>query len=550
MGRIWSVDSVAKNASTSFYGNITALDESPLKEGLLYVGTDDGLIQISEDGGKNWRKIEKFPGVPDMTYVSKILASLHDENTVYAAFDNHKMGDFKPYLLKSTDKGKTWSSIAGNLPERGNIYTIAQDHIKPELLFVGTEFGLFFTIDEGKHWVQLKGGFPTIAVRDLVIQKRENDLVVGTFGRGIYILDDYTPLRLLTEEILHKEAMLFPVKDAWMFIPKEPLGLKGKAFQGDSFYTAPNPPFGAVFTYYLKDKLKTKREIRREEEKKLQKEGKDTPYPTWEQLHDEDKEDKPAIILTVMDEEGNVIRKLIGPVGAGFHRIAWNLRYPSSEPVEIEEHPKDDPFEAESLGPKVPPGTYKVVMHKRENGKITQLSEPQMFKVSPLGTASLPEPDRKELLKFEKKTARLQRAVLAAIKIAKDAKTRLELLKKAFDETPGAEQSLVQETLDLMNRLRDLQIMLTGDPILRKYNEPSPISIIERVEQIIYGHWTATSAPTKTHMQAYEIAAEEFEEVLNKLHQLVEVDLKKLEEKAEMHEAPFTPGRFPKWKKE
>ncbi len=550
MGRIWSVDSVAKNASTSYYGNITALDESPLKEGLIYVGTDDGLIQISEDGGLNWRKIEKFPNVPEMTYVSKVLASLHDVDTVYAAFDNHKMGDYKPYLLKSRDRGRTWVSIAGNLPRRGNIYTIVQDHIKPELLFVGTEFGLFFTPDEGKHWIQLKGNFPTIAVRDLVIQRRENDLVVGTFGRGIYILDNYTPLRLISEEMLKKEAVLFPVKDAWMFIPREPLGLKDKAFQGDSFYAAPNPPFGAVFTYYLKDSLKTKKQIRRELEKKLQKEGKDTFYPSWDGLYKEDREDKPAIILVVMDNEGNVVRRLIGPTEKGFHRVAWNLRFPSYEPVELKEPERDDPFESEPIGPKVVPGDYKVVLFKREGGKLTQLSEPQIFKVNSLGASSLPEPDKKELLKFEKKTANLQRAVLAAIKISNDTKSRLELIKKALDETPAADPTWIEETLNLMNKLKDLQIKLKGDPILRKYNEPAPMSIVERVENVISGHWTTTTAPTNTHIKAYEIAAEEFEKVLNELYNLVEIDLKKLEEKAEIVGAPYTPGRFPKWKKE
>lgn len=550
MGRIWSVDAVSKNASTSYYGNITALDESPLKEGLLYVGTDDGLIQVSEDGGKSWRKIDKFPNVPDMTYVSKILASLHNVDTVYAAFDNHKMGDFKPYLLKSTDRGRTWISIVGNLPERGNIYTIVQDHIKPELLFVGTEFGLFFTIDEGKCWIQLKGGLPTIAVRDIVIQRRENDLVVGTFGRGIYILDDYTPLRNISIESLHKEALLFPVKDAWMFIPREPLGLKDKAFQGDSFYTAPNPPFGAIFTYYLKDSLKTKKQIRKELEKKLQKEGKDTLYPSWEELDKEDKEDKPAVILVVIDEEGNVIRRISGSIEAGFHRVAWNLRYASSEPVELEERSRDNPFEAEPMGPKVPPGNYKVVLYKRENGKAIKLSEAQSFKVIPLGSASLPEPDKQELLKFEKKTANLQRAVFAAVRITKDAKTRLELIKKAIDLTPDADPSLTEEALLLLNNLKDLQKYLTGDTVLRKYNEPSPVSVMERVEQIIYGHWTTTSSPTESHLKAYEIAAEEFEDILNKLHQLVEIDLKKLEDKLEMVKAPYTPNRFPKWKKE
>ncbi|MDW8302863.1 MAG: glycosyl hydrolase, partial [Bacteroidia bacterium] len=238
MGKVWSIDAVAKSQSTSFYGNIVCLQESPKKENLLYVGTDDGLIQVSEDA-RTWRKIDNFPGIPKNTYVSAILASQHDENVVYAAFDNHKNGDFKPYLLKSTDKGKTWTSIVGNLPERGSVYCIAEDHINKDLLFVGTEFGVFVTLNGGKQWIQMKNGLPTIAVRDIAIQKRENDLVLATFGRGFYILDDYSPLRTLSEELLNKEAHLFTVKNALLYVPARPLMLKEKGFLGESYYTAP-----------------------------------------------------------------------------------------------------------------------------------------------------------------------------------------------------------------------------------------------------------------------------------------------------------------------
>lgn len=190
MDKVWGAEAVAKNLSTSFYGNITALAESPKQEGLLYAGTDDGLVQVTEDG-ERWRKIEKFPDVPERTYVARLLASQHDATTVYAAFDNHKNADFAPYLLKSADAGKSWKSIKGDLPANGPVLAVAEDHVDPNLLFVGTEFGLFVTLDGGKKWVRLKGGLPTIAVRDLAIQRQMNDLAVGTFGRGIYILDDY-----------------------------------------------------------------------------------------------------------------------------------------------------------------------------------------------------------------------------------------------------------------------------------------------------------------------------------------------------------------------
>ena len=185
-----------------------------MKEGLLYVGTDDGLIQVTEDGGETGGRSTSSPACPSAPTSPGCWRRSHAEQTVYAAFDNHKNGDFKPYLLRTTDGGRTWASIAGDLPERGSVLAIAEDHEDPNLLFAGTEFGLFFTPDGGKKWVRLKGGLPTIAVRDLAIQRGENDLVVGTFGRGIYVLDDYSLLRGLKPETLQKEAALFPVKDA------------------------------------------------------------------------------------------------------------------------------------------------------------------------------------------------------------------------------------------------------------------------------------------------------------------------------------------------
>ncbi|MCG8699587.1 MAG: hypothetical protein MI922_16145, partial [Bacteroidales bacterium] len=278
MDRYWSSDAVAKDVSTSQYGTIVSIDESDIKEDLVYVGTDDGLIQVTTDA-QNWTKFASFTGVPAHTYVSDIKASIHDENVVYAAFDNRKRNDFKPYLLKSADQGKTWKSIVANLPENGSVHCIEQDHVNSELLFVGTEFGLYVSINGGKRWNQLKSGIPTSAVRDIEIQRRENDLVVGTFGRSIFILDDYSPLRTLSTELLKKEAHLFPVKDALLFMQQ-----RGKYGQGDDFYFTKNPAYGAVFTYYLKETPKTKRQLRFDTEKELFKQKSKIPQPNKQQI--------------------------------------------------------------------------------------------------------------------------------------------------------------------------------------------------------------------------------------------------------------------------
>ena len=262
------------------------------------------------------------------------MASNHDEKTVYASFDNHKNGDFKPYILKSTDEGATWTSIAANLPENGPVLAIAEDYVNPKLLFVGTEFGRGSRIDGGGKWIQLKAGLPTIAIRDLVIHKREGDLVVASYGRGFYILDDITPLRTLQPDTLSKEAALMPVKKTMMYIDALPFGGRGKAHMGESLYTAENPPNGAIFTYYLKDKYKTLKEIRDAAEKAAAKKSDqgpyaNMPYPTIDQLRQEAEQEAPSIWLTVSDANGNVIRRLPAPNNAGYNRVAWDLKYPA-----------------------------------------------------------------------------------------------------------------------------------------------------------------------------------------------------------------------------
>jgi photosystem II stability/assembly factor-like uncharacterized protein len=552
MGKVWGPDAVAKGASTSFFGNIVSLDESPLAEGLLYVGTDDGLVQVSEDGGKTWRRQETFPGVPEMSYVSDLFASRFDADVVYAAFNNHKSGDFKPYLLRSNDRGRTWASVIADLPARGSAWTIAEDTVEKDLLFAGTEFGLFFSRDGGRKWVQLKGGMPVIAVRDLAIQKRESDLVVGTFGRGFYVLDDLTPLRHAKPADLEKEALTFPVKRALAFIPSTPFGLKEKAFLGETFYTAPNPPTGAVFTYYLKEEVKTKRKARLDAEKGAEKKGTEIAYPDAAALRAEAREEEPAILLTVKDADGNVVRRLTGPVKAGIHRVAWDLRFPASDPTSLKPGPTpvENPFYEAPAGPLAVPGTYTVSLEKRVDGALTPLAEPQTFEVESLGLQTLKAADAKELLAFQKRTARLQRAVLGAIEAAQEAQGRLKIAKKAIDDTPAADPKLGAEARRIDKELDDLLVGLRGDRVMAGRNEPTPMSTAERVSAIVSSHWSTTVAPTGTSRQAYATASAAFETQLATLRTLVETDLRALEGALEKAGAPWTPGRVPTWTRE
>jgi len=541
MGRVWGVDAVAKHDSTSYYGNIVALTESPLEEGLIYVGTDDGLVQVTEDGGETWRRIEEFPEVPEMTYVSCLTASQHEIDTVYAAFDNHKNGDFKPYILESTDRGTTWVSIGGDLPERGMAYAVAEDHVSPRLLFLGTEFGAYFTVDGGEKWIKLKGGMPTISVRDIAINEREDDLVLATFGRGIYILDDYSPLRLAGEEYFQAGPSIFPVKPALRYIQRSRLGgSSGRGSQGASFYTAPNPPFGAVFTYYLKEKVTTRKERRKEAEKKARKEETTPPYPTIEELRAEDEEREPSVLLLLRDDEGRTVRRITGSRSKGIHRVAWDLRYPSSAPTVVG-------GSGDRSGPLALPGTYTVTLARQVDGVIEELTEAEPFEIVPLELATFAAADRAEVLAFRKKVARLNRAVQGALRAADEAETRIAHIRQAILDTPAADLALIAQLDAVEKRLKDILLKLRGDRTRSKRREPAPASIRSRVGRVVNSQWNVTSAPTQTQRDAYRQAGEEFAGLLTELRTLMEEDLTKLEENLEDIGAPWTPGRIPQW---
>ncbi|PJB02447.1 MAG: glycosyl hydrolase, partial [Ignavibacteria bacterium CG_4_9_14_3_um_filter_36_18] len=355
MGKFWSVDAVAKDVSSSLFGTIVSLAESPVKEDLLFVGTDDGVIQISEDA-KTWRKIDEFPGVPAHSYVSDLFPSRFDENVVYASFDNIKRDDFKPYILRSSNKGNTWESIANNLPENGTVHSIEQDFENPDLLFVGTEFGFYFSINGGEKWIQIKNGLPYVAVKDIALQKRESDIVIATFGRGFYILDDYSPLRSATEELLKKDAHIFPIKNALMYIENG-----GRYGQGHTYFKAPNPEFGAVITYYLKDVPKTLKQKRKGNEKDLFKEGKPIPQPSNDELRTEEKEISPFLIFTIKDELGIFVKKITSAAAKGINRIIWDLKYDFTNPIRLNKN-KFDPVAKPSSGMLAMPGKYSVTM--------------------------------------------------------------------------------------------------------------------------------------------------------------------------------------------
>lgn len=547
MDKFWSIDgSVQKHVSTSLWGTIVAMDESRKQEGLLYVGTDDGVISITENGGKNWRQV-KTSGksnpfdVPEYTYISDIQADKHDVNVVYVTFQNIKRDNFKPYVFKSTDKGKTWTSIAGNLPENQSIHSIQQDHIQKDLLFVGTELGIYFSINGGKKWIQLKSGIPTIAIRDIAIQERENDLVLASFGRGFYILDNYAPLRELTDELLKKEAHLFPIKDAKSFVQTG-----GRNNQGSTYYFAENPKYGATFTFYLKDAPKSAKSERQAKEKKLFEKGEQIPQPTWRELQLEGQEEKAHLIFTIYDADKNPIRTLTKAATKGMNQITWDLRYPSPYPTKTESF---DPVKNERSGWPVMPGMYSVKIELWHNDELKELIPATPFSVVKLFEDELTETERKEVKEFNEAIANMVRVSNGTEQLLKELTTRVETIKQTAYGLNGLKPQLLKDARALSKRLEELNFLMNGVDARASWEEipPAQMPITKRVSEVAYTRYSYSGAVTATEKRSYEIVREEIQPVLNQLQQIIEQDLPKLEQQLDGTAAPWTPGRVPKW---
>lgn len=540
MGQKWGFDAVWDLYAMSRYSTITSLSQSALDEKLIYAGTDDGLIQVTEDGGGSWRRIDRLPGVAPTFFVNDIKADLHDAGTVYVAVDQHKTGDFAPYLFKSVNRGRSWTRITSGLPPRHLVWRVVQDPVKPSLLFAGTEFGLFHSTNGGASWSKLSGGMPNIAIRDLVIQKRENDLVCASFGRGFFVLDDLSPLREVSDAMLAGEASLLPVRKAWAYTPRSVLDDSEKASQGDGFFTAPNPPFGAVFTYYLKDEIRMRKGVRQEKEKAMAKDGAGATFPSWDEIRAEEQEEDPALVLTVRDAGGNVVRRLSGPVQAGFQRVAWDLRYPAVQPWSDRraEGPQQEP-----RGALVPPGTYQVSLARRHDGVLTDLGVTQSFEVVALRERGLEGAGTEAVAAFQRETASLRRSALAAQSTLDETARKLKAAREALMRSTLGDAAIEREVREMERRVSAMREKLSGQPVRDRFNEDGPVPIMRRLQVAMMGTDDSSYGPTPTHRMSYDIARDEFEPLQRELDTLVRTQIPALERKLDQAGVPWTPGR-------
>ncbi|MFQ6045549.1 MAG: WD40/YVTN/BNR-like repeat-containing protein [Gemmatimonadales bacterium] len=342
MGVKGSEPVMSANDGISSYGNITSISESPLNAQVIYVGTDDGNVQVTRDGGATWSQVSsRISSLPERTYVSRLVASKHAEGRVYATFDGHRNDDYAAYAYVSEDFGQRWQRITKGLPQGWSVNVIAEHHGNPDLLFLGNEVGVYFSTDRGRQWTRLKNNLPTVPVDDIVIHPRTNDLVVGTHGRSIWILPDITPLEQLSPELLAADAHLFEVPDATMCSIRG-----GWPFLGPS-YQAANPPVGAMIRYYLREDL--------EPAEPAVAEG-GPGRRTRSERGAQDGEEEPKVELVITDARGERVRDLEGPTKAGIRQVVWDLRM--NPAFEREEGEEGGSFFGPPRPPRVLPGTY------------------------------------------------------------------------------------------------------------------------------------------------------------------------------------------------
>ncbi len=510
MGGVQSWDNPWDIYAMSQYSTITSLAESKTNENLIWAGTDDGILQVTTDGGKNWKKImvSQLPGVPERAFVNDIKVDMYDENTVYVSLDNHKEGDYTPYLFKSTDLGKSWKNMVKDLPHGTLIWRLVQDHVKQDLLFIGTENGIYTSLNGGDEWKKL-AGTPTISFRDLAIQKRENDLVGASFGRSFWVLDDYSPLREMSDEMMKKEGALFSVRDAWWFNPRG-----NDPGVGADQYAADNPDFGAMITYHINTEYKSLAAQRKEAEKAAMKDKKPLTFPGYEALDEEAAQRKPKVWFTIRDASGAVVRTFSEPLKKGLQRTTWDLRYASTRPV------RPGGGGGGRWGSAMaPPGTYSVSMSKEVDGKITELAEPVSFKVKPLHTPTVAGATPEEIIAYRDELKAVQDQMAAGQEKLENIAEQVKAMETALSRASVAPGELHEELYALQDQVAELERKLQGSPSRAAVGELEPATAADHFSTASRG-LSSTYGPTPNMARSLGIARDMLKDIMPMINTL------------------------------
>ena len=478
MGVVRNDETLSRDDGVAHYGTINSISESPVQAGLIYVGTDDGNVQMTPDGGQTWQDLTKRFRLPGDRWVSRVLASSHGAEAAYVSFAGHQDDDFTPYLFKTTDSGKTWKSIASDLPPGMVINVVAEHPRNPDLLFAGTEFGLFFTIDGGKSWHLASGNLPRMPVDDIIVQARENDLILGTHGRSIILLDDITVFEKLNPSVLDSEVFLFSPRETVAFYEKRALPGPGAAE-----FSGPNPEYGALITYYLKN---------------------DPPKPETKPAP------QPKVKIIVLDAAGQVVRELEGPDQKGFQRCSWDLRYP----LLFEPKKEEEGWFGPHRGPFALPGEYRIKLLARGQ----ELTQKLLVRTDPEARTT-PEALR---ARFEAAMAvrELQRAF-------KDAQGSGEKLAKELDSY----KKLLQERKDIPEEVKKKaeEFQKTWDELKKEFSggwEGPEFAIMDLAGQL----QASSSAPTEAQLRNVKQLTEKLAKNIEKFNAFLAQDFAQLQD--------------------
>lgn len=532
-----SIDALYDNGAMSLYATLTSIAESPLQKGLLYTGSDDGLLYGTEDDGQNWQEMATLPDVPERSFINDIEPSQHNVGTLFVSADAHKHGDYQPYLYMTENNGRRWTSITGDLPSETIVWSIKQDPIDERLLFIGTENGVYFSPNKGTNWIQLKNGLPTIAVRDIELHPRDNDLVAGTFGRGIYVMDDYSSLRHLTHSIETAANTVLPVRDAWWYIPNVPYQAAGMPSQGTSSFRTPNPEFGALIDYYISEVPKTLRGERREKEKSMTS----VPFPGWDQIKAERNDGLAQALIMISNENGDPVRWLTAETTKGLNRVNWDLRLPVLDPISFYQPDFVPPWAGGAKGPLVAPGKYSAQLYLLDDGAMTVQGQKVSFEVK-----AVPQLAKRngfaEMIAFQHSAAELSSRISIESSKLGNARDKIRYMKAAIKQVPDASTALFNQVKGVEDQLVQLSEMLFGDRTPSVYNESTLPGIGGRLGNAIYGSSETTQPPTQTQLDDYALAEEAFINYLPKTEAVYEA-LDALEIELQKAGAPYTPGR-------
>ena len=531
MGRKQSWDNAWDVYAMSTYNTITSVSESSIDDDIIFIGTDDGLVQSTFDGGSNWIKtpVSKLPGVPETSFVNDIKTDLFDKKVAYVALDNHKFGDYSPYLFKTTNGGKSWKSISNGIPDGTLIWRIVQDFVNPLLMFAGTEYGVYVSLNGGNKWHKLSNGMPTIPVRDLAIQKRESDLVAATFGRGFYILDNYSPLREISDELLENDFHIFEIEDALQYS----FTYGGTRSQGNTYFTSKNPPYGATITYYNKSSLSTLKSERKRKESKLNKENKDVPFPGWDYLDKEESEESPKLFFEISDSNGKVVSRVSGKNSKGINRVSWGLTSPSATTIDADYSRSRVYFRSY----RVEPGDYYVQAFNEKNGIISALSNKKPFNVERIREGSLKNPiPQDKINEYTENLSKLYVEYSVNRKKLENSKDKIGTLSKVSSYFKENKQELSKEIFSIRERIRLLEISLDGYETKDEIDEKDNLSLSSRLSVASRGV-SNSYGPTKMHIQSFKQAKKLLENVISDIIE-IEIAVDKLVVKAENSGSP------------